>query len=210
MFGPSPQGASTSSPWAKNPFTNRIIISTTDRWGRNAEDALEDQSVPVQRIGLAEIADSPIDWDIAWVDGDLRIDVSEATRHEPRPHQATAIDKVFDGFAASNDRGQLIMACGTGKTFTALKIAERTAAEKGGSARILFAVPSISLLSQTLREWTAQTQLDLRAFAVCSDTKVSRAAEDINTYDVAIPVTTNAAKLVHEMEHRGNKISAGL
>lgn len=186
----------------KNPFTNRIIISTTDRWGRNAEDALEDQSVPVQRIGLAEIADSPIDWDIAWVDGDLRIDVSEATRHEPRPHQATAIDKVFDGFAAGNDRGKLIMACGTGKTFTALKIAERTAAEKGGSARILFAVPSISLLSQTLREWTAQTQFDLRAFAVCSDTKVSRAAEDINTYDVAIPVTTNAAKLVHEMEHR--------
>ncbi|MDX1882710.1 DEAD/DEAH box helicase [Mycolicibacterium sp. 120270] len=186
----------------KNPFTNRIIISTTDRWGRNAEDALEDQSVPVQRIGLAEIADSPIDWDIAWVDGDLRIDVSEATRHEPRPHQATAIDKVSAGFAAGNDRGKLIMACGTGKTFTALKIAERTAAEKGGSARILFAVPSISLLSQTLREWTAQTHLDLRAFAVCSDTKVSRAAEDINTYDVAIPVTTNAAKLVHEMEHR--------
>lgn len=186
----------------KNPFNNRIIISTTDRWGKNAEDALEDQTIPVQRIGLAEIADSPIDWDIAWVDGDLQIDVSEATRHEPRQHQATAIEKVFAGFAAGNDRGKLIMACGTGKTFTALKIAERTATENGGSARILFAVPSISLLSQTLREWTAQTQLDLRAFAVCSDTKVSRAAEDINTYDVAIPVTTNAATLAHEMEHR--------
>lgn len=186
----------------KNPFTNRIIISTTDRWGKNAEDALEDQTIPVQRIGLAEIADSPIDWDIAWVDGDLQIDVSEATRHEPRPHQATAIEKVFTGFAAGNDRGKLIMACGTGKTFTALKIAERTATENGGSARILFAVPSISLLSQTLREWTAQTQLDLRTFAVCSDTKVSRAAEDIHTYDVAIPVTTNAATLLHEMEHR--------
>ena len=186
----------------KNPFTNRIIISTTDRWGRNAEDALDDQTIPVQRIGLAEIADSPIDWDIAWVDGDLQIDVAEAVRHEPRQHQATAIEKVFAGFAAGNDRGKLIMACGTGKTFTALKIAERTAEESGGNARILFAVPSISLLSQTLREWTAQTQLDLRAFAVCSDTKVSRAAEDINTYDVAIPVTTNAAKLHAEMEHR--------
>lgn len=186
----------------KNPFTNRIIISTTDKWGKNAEDALEGQTIPVQRIGLAEIADSPIDWDVSMVDGDLQIDVSEATRHEPRPHQATAIEKVFDGFAAGNDRGKLIMACGTGKTFTALKIAERAAAENGGSARILFAVPSISLLSQTLREWTAQTQLDLRAFAVCSDTKVSRAAEDINVYDVAIPVTTNAAKLADEMEHR--------
>lgn len=186
----------------KKPFTNRIIISTTDRWGPNAETSLEDQTTPVQRIGLAEIADSPIDWDVSMVDGDLQIDVSEATRHEPRPHQATAIEKVFAGYAAGNDRGKLIMACGTGKTFTALKIAERTAADSGGSARILFAVPSISLLSQTLREWTAQTQLDLRAFAVCSDTKVSRAAEDINTYDVAIPVTTNAAKLTAEMAHR--------
>ena len=186
----------------KEPFTNRIIISTTDRWGPNAEASLENQTKPVQRIGLAEIADSPIDWDVSLVDGDLQFEVAEATRHEPRPHQATAIDKVFNGFADGHDRGKLIMACGTGKTFTALKIAERAAAENGGSARILFAVPSISLLSQTLREWTAQTQLDLRAFAVCSDTRVSRAAEDINVYDVAIPVTTNAAKLAAEMDHR--------
>lgn len=186
----------------KKPFTNRIIISTTDRWGKNAEDALENQSIPVQRIGLAEIADSPIEWSVSMVDGDVQVELAEAVRRGPWPHQATAIDKVFASFAAGNDRGKLIMACGTGKTFTALKIAERTAAENGGSARILFCVPSISLLSQTLREWTAQTQTDLRAFAVCSDTKVSRAAEDIGTYDVAIPVTTDAAALASEMEQR--------
>ncbi len=186
----------------KKPFTNRIIISTTDRWGKNAEEALEDQTLPVQRIGLAEIADSPISWDIAWPQEGLRIELAEALRHEPRQHQAQAIAKVFTGFAAGHARGKLIMACGTGKTFTALKIAERLAAENGGSARILFAVPSISLLSQTLREWSAQTQLDLRAFAVCSDVKVSRAAEDINVHDVAIPVTTSAEKLAAEMAHR--------
>lgn len=186
----------------KAPFTNRIIISTTDKWGRNAEDALDGQQVPVQRIGMAEIADSPIDWDVSLVGEDLHVELAPATRHEPRPHQATAIDKVFAGFAAGYDRGKLIMACGTGKTFTALKIAERTATENGGNARVLFCVPSISLLSQTLREWTAQTQLDLRAFGVCSDTKVSRAAEDINVYDVAIPVTTDAATLAAEMSHR--------
>ncbi|MCF7547150.1 DEAD/DEAH box helicase [Pseudonocardia sp. WMMC193] len=186
----------------KKPFTNRIIISTTDKWGKNAEDALEDQTLPVQRIGLAEIADSPVDWDIAWPAEGLTIELSEARRHEPREHQKQAIDRVFAGFAAGHDRGKLIMACGTGKTFTALKIAERAAAENGGSARILFAVPSISLLSQTLREWTAQTQLDLRAFAVCSDTKVSRAAEDIDTHDVAIPVTTSPERLTQEMAHR--------
>ncbi|RPA65935.1 DEAD/DEAH box helicase [Gordonia oryzae] len=186
----------------KKPFTNRIIISTTDRWGKNAEDTLDDQTIPVQRIGLAEIADSPIDWDVSLVDGEVEVHLAEATRHEPRPHQTTAIEKAFDGFGKGFDRGKLIMACGTGKTFTALKIAERTATENGGNARILFCVPSISLLSQTLREWTAQTQLDLRAFAVCSDTKVSRAAEDISSYDVAVPVTTNAEKLVAEMSHR--------
>ncbi|MBP1054546.1 DEAD/DEAH box helicase [Rhodococcus qingshengii] len=186
----------------KTPFSNRVIISTTDRWGKNAEDALEGQSIPVQRIGMAEIAESPIDWDIAWPQGELQVNLSEAKRHEPRLHQQTAIDAVFAGFEAGNDRGKLIMACGTGKTFTALKIAERAALENGGNARILFAVPSISLLSQTLREWTAQTQLDLRAFAVCSDTKVSRSAEDFNIHDVAIPVTTDPVKLAEEMAHR--------
>ncbi|OZF50681.1 DEAD/DEAH box helicase [Rhodococcus sp. 14-2470-1a] len=186
----------------KGSFKNRVIISTTDKWGKNAEDAIEDQQIPVQRIGLAEIAESPIDWDIAWPNQRLQVELSPAVRHEPRPHQQQAIDAVFDGFAAGNDRGKLIMACGTGKTFTALKIAERTAAENGGSARILFAVPSISLLSQTLREWTAQTQTDIRAFAVCSDTKVSRAAEDVSVVDVAIPVTTDGATLAQHMEYR--------
>ncbi|MEU4060330.1 DEAD/DEAH box helicase [Rhodococcus qingshengii] len=186
----------------KTPFSNRVIISTTDRWGKNAEEALEGQSIPVQRIGLAEIAESPIDWDIAWPQGELQVNLSEAKRHEPRLHQQSAIDAVFAGFEKGSDRGKLIMACGTGKTFTALKIAERAALENGGNARILFAVPSISLLSQTLREWTAQTQLDLRAFAVCSDTKVSRSAEDFNIHDVAIPVTTDPVKLAEEMAHR--------
>lgn len=189
-------------------FTNRVIISTTDRWGVHAEAAINDQTIPVQRIGLAEIAESPIDWTIARPDGDLAVELSEAVRNEPRPHQVEAIDAVFGGFAAGNDRGKLIMACGTGKTFTALKIAERTAEDAGGSARILFAVPSISLLSQTLREWTAQTRLDIRAFAVCSDTKVSRSAEDYSTVDVAIPVTTDPDTLAGHMAHR--KRSKGL
>ncbi len=186
----------------KTPFTNRVIISTTDRWGKNAEDAIDGQTIPVQRIGMAEIADSPIDWDVAWPAGELEVNLTPAKRHQPRPHQEQAIDAVQRGFAAGNDRGKLIMACGTGKTFTALKIAERTAAEAGGSARILFLVPSISLLSQTLREWTAQCELDLRAFAVCSDTKVSRSAEDFNVHDVPIPVTTNPVVLAAEMAHR--------
>ena len=188
----------------KKPFTNRVIISTTDKWGKNAEDSLGDQHTPVQRIGMADIAESPIDWDIAWPQGDLTVELSPAEKNHPRPHQVEAIQAAMDGFAVGNDRGKLIMACGTGKTFTALKIAEAVAAENGGSARILFLVPSISLLSQTLREWTAQSELDMRAFGVCSDTKVGklRNIEDFNVYDVPVPVTTDPAKLRDEMEHR--------
>lgn len=191
----------------KHGFTNRIIISTTDRWGRNAEDAIQDQQIPVERIGLAEIAEAPIDWDLAWPGDDLRVTITPAKRYSPRPHQQTAIDKVMAGFT-TGDRGQLIMACGTGKTFTALKLTETLADTLGGSARVLFLVPSISLLSQTLREWTAQSALDMRSFAVCSDTKVSRAAEDITTVDIPIPVTTDPARLLEGMEYA--KRAAGL
>lgn len=188
----------------KKPFTNRVIISTTDKWGKNAEDALGDQHIAVQRIGMADIAESPIDWDIAWPQGELSVELSPAEKNHPRPHQVEAIQAVMNGFAVGNDRGKLIMACGTGKTFTALKIAEAVATENGGSARILFLVPSISLLSQTLREWTAQSALDMRAFGVCSDTKVGklRNIEDFNVYDVPVPVTTDPTKLREEMEHR--------
>lgn len=64
----------------KKPFTNRVIVSTTDKWGKNAEEALEGQTIPVQRIGLAEIADSPVDWDVAWPPEGLQIKLSEAKR----------------------------------------------------------------------------------------------------------------------------------
>ena len=185
----------------QKPFKHRLLISTTDRWGKHAEDACENQQPPVQRIGLADIAESPIDWAFAGPDMTLEVDLKPAPKHEPRPHQQEAIDKVFAGFA-EHDRGKLIMACGTGKTFTALKIAERTVEENGGAAKVLFLVPSISLLSQTLREWTAQCQQDLRSFAVCSDTKVSRAVEDINPHDIPLPATTDPETLIAQTQHR--------
>ena len=185
----------------KHPFAHRLIISTTDKWGPNAEDAVDNQQIPVQRIGLADIAEAPIDWSFAGPAESLDLDLSPAPKRDPWPHQRVAIEEVIAGFS-DHDRGKLIMACGTGKTFTALKICERIAETLGGTAKVLFLVPSISLLSQTLREWTAQCQTDLRSFAVCSDTKVSRAVEDINPYDVPLPATTDAATLVAQMQHR--------
>lgn len=184
-------------------FANRLIISTTDRWSSNAEAALENQIIPTNRIGLASIAESPVDWDLAFPGSEMQIHLTKRETFEPRPHQQTAIENAIKGFETHN-RGQLIMACGTGKTFTALRLAERVANNNGGRARVLFLVPSISLLSQTLKEWTAQAQMDLRSYAVCSDNKVSKKAEDIASYDLEVPVSTEG-KSIAERFSRGKR-----
>jgi predicted helicase len=195
----------------KAPFTSRLIISTTDRWGKNAEDALLHQQIPVSRIGMAELEQSTIRWeDLVWPAApDAQISLPLAPKHELREHQTEALEDVFGGFK-SHDRGKLIMACGTGKTFTALKIAEQLAAQRGCHTSVLFLVPSISLLSQALREWTAQCQTPLRCFAVCSDTKVGKRSEseDIRVHDLAFPATTDPYRLLAQMRH-ASAASAG-
>ena len=171
-------------------FVHRYIISTTDKWSKNAEEALENQQIPTSRIGFSDIAESPVNWDVVFPGSEMQVHLTRRETFEPRPHQQQAIENVMAGFN-THDRGKLIMACGTGKTFTALRLAEQVAEQNGGRARVLFLVPSIALLAQTLREWTAQARLDLRSFAVCSDNKASRQAEDIAAYDLEVPVSTN-------------------
>ncbi|MDO5032430.1 DEAD/DEAH box helicase [Corynebacterium sp.] len=180
-------------------FGSRLIISTTDRWSSHAEEALANQIIPTNRIGMATLGESPIDWDVAFPGSEIQINLTLRKTFEPRPHQQEAIEKAIEGFK-THDRGKLIMACGTGKTFTALRLAERVAEEQGGKARVLFLVPSISLLSQTLKEWTAQGRLDMRSFAVCSDTKVSKKAEDIAVYDLEVPVSTTGKDIARRFE----------
>jgi predicted helicase len=101
-----------------------------------------------------------------------------------------------------NNRGKLIMACGTGKTFTALKVAERFA-EMEGHARVLFLVPSLALMSQSLKEWSDETEQPMHAYAVCSDVKVGRQKNsdltDVAIHDLQIPATTDGKTLVEAM-----------
>jgi predicted helicase len=176
----------------KDGFTQRIIISTTDKWNLHAEDSLQGQQVPVRRIGLADLEASPIDWDaFDWAKPeDLPVSTEKKVL---RAHQVRAVADVTAGFETS-DRGKLIMACGTGKTFTSLRLAEQLA---GAGKSVLFLVPSISLLSQTLREWTLEASLPLASIAVCSDKKatVRSKSEDISAVDLALPSTTNVATL---------------
>jgi predicted helicase len=166
-------------------------VSTTDKWNRNAESAIEGQTIPVSRISLADLAESPIDWtEFSLSRPDL---IRLRPKKTPRPHQEEAIAAVIEGYE-TEDRGKMIMACGTGKTFTSLRLAEQVVPEGG---RILFLAPSISLVSQTLREWTAQAHDPIHAFVVCSDSKVGRDEEDLRTHDLAYPATTDSRKLAN-------------
>lgn len=170
-------------------FADRLIVSTTEMWNSNAEQALKDQAKPVRRIGLSELEHSRIDW--RHVDPTApRIELELHEKKQPRPHQVAAIEKVTAGFGET-ERGRLIMACGTGKTFTSLRLAEQNV---GAGGAVLFLVPSISLLSQTVREWVSESQVPIRPLAVCSDAKSTKRSandEDISAVDLALPATTN-------------------
>ena len=145
-----------------------MIISTTNKWSKNAEAALDGQQIPVIRATIYNLENSPIDWDKFSFKNPDHLELKP--KKQIRPHQQTALEKVLAGFK-TGDRGKLIMACGTGKTFTALKIAENFPRENN---LILFLVPSISLLSQTLREWTAESDINFHSIAVCSDVNVGK------------------------------------
>lgn len=170
-------------------FSNRMIVCTTDKWSKHAEDALADQTIPVTRLWFKDLAESPIDW--SQFSLSRLQDIRLKKKKDLREHQNEAIERVVEGFQ-EYDRGKLIMACGTGKTFTALRLAEKTTPENG---KILFLAPSISLVAQTLREWTAEALTPIHAFVVCSDSKVGKDEEDIRTHDLAYPATTDAKKL---------------
>lgn len=170
-------------------FAHRIVVSTTDKWSKHAEDALSNQVISVSRLWFKELAESPIDW------GQFSLsnikDIKLKKKKTPRDHQKEAIASVAAGFSDA-DRGKLIMACGTGKTFAALRMMESQVPTDG---LVLFLAPSISLVAQSLREWTAESVDPFHAFVVCSDSKVGRDEEDISTHDLAYPATTDSRRL---------------
>ena len=174
-------------------FAGGVFVSTTAKWGRNAEDALRNrEDKPVVRWGPEVFEDSSIDWrDFNLVRPRA---LSRRAKKEVREYQRLALVDTLAGFA-DHDRGRLIMACGSGKTFTALRIAERMV---GVGGRVLFLTPSISLLSQSLREWANDSVLPLNQFAVCSDTSAGRPLyddDDVSPFDLPLPATTDAATL---------------
>lgn len=188
----------------KTPFKRRIFVDTTGvQWSSNAEEAILGQQIPVSRIGLTDLRNSNIDWSTYKL-AEPDEAPAKQSRKELRPHQAEAISNVVEGLEAA-DRGTLVMACGTGKTFTSLKLAERLADANGGGLRMMFMVPSLALMSQTLQEWAAECELPFAAWSVCSDTKVNRKKADqsdladIASVDLKTPPTTDAKRLAESL-----------
>ena len=185
----------------KKKFSSRIFISTTNNWSKKASELIENQEIPVIRISLNELEDSDVDWSKIYL-GKLGSEAKKASKII-RSHQKEARESVHKYFK-ENDRGKLIMACGTGKTFTSLKIAENETDKNG---LILFLVPSIALLGQTLREWTNDIDKDTKLFpiCICSDSKISskKSTNDDNitsVVDLALPATTDIEKIVSQLE----------
>ncbi len=182
------------------PFAHRLIVASTDKWGNKVEPALSGQHVPVTIIDLAALEASQIDWTQFNQDKPPVLKESYALK----PHQKKALKLVRQGLA-STDRGKMIMACGTGKTFVSLKIAEQIA---GSGKRVLFMVPSLALLSQTLTEWTQQKSIPMHCFAVCSDAHVGKKRKkdedpiEMLAHELRYPATTTPDRLAVEMAKR--------
>ena len=169
-------------------FVHRWIVSTC-RWGPNAQEAIESLHPGVSHIDFRAYLDQMIQEE----------DAARPVR-PLLPRQADAVDDVVFGLG-NHDRGRLVMACGTGKTFTSLRIAERIVPEGG---RILFAAPTIALVSQARREWLRHTTRPLDSLVVCSDRSAGGRGEDIRRSELECPVSTDPARIAEFLEYAGD------
>ena len=186
-------------------FTKRLFISTTNNWGATARETLENQTPQVSILNFNNLMEANVDW--KKLNNGIFGEQAKGIKKELRQHQKEALEKTEEYFE-SKDRGQLIMACGTGKTFTSLKIAEK---ETNGEGLILFLVPSIALLGQTLREWSNDAEEAINAICICSDPKSSRKTsknsdnDGTSVIDLALPASTNIDNITKQLENIKNK-----
>ena len=183
-------------------FEHCLWISTTNKWGSNAEEAIKNHTPAVSRISLYHLQNSSVEWD-KLMQG-LYGEQSLKPKHKPHEHQKEAIAEAITHYQEQKaDRGKLIMACGTGKTFTSLKIAEKIT---NGEGLVLFLVPSIALLGQTLEEWLYNAEYPISPICICSDPEVSKRKsknEDTDSFsvvDLALPASTDTDVIIKQLE----------
>jgi len=198
-------------------FVQRLWISTTNKWNSMAEQTIRNQNPPVTRLNLIDLENDDVDWNS--LEQGIFGMASRAKPFAIREHQQEAIDQTHAYFKIdeatgqpAHTRGKLIMACGTGKTFTSLRIAEN---ETGGRGLVLFLVPSIALLGQTLRSWLQQALEPMMAVCICSDPQVSKQTEKndndtTSVVDLALPASTDVPSIVKQLQHARRHNAEGL
>ncbi|UFK97551.1 DEAD/DEAH box helicase [Kaistella faecalis] len=191
-------------------FSQCLWISTSNNWTNNATESLKNQRPPVSRINIYDLNQAPVDWEK--LENNITGEQARTKKYPLKDHQKEALTNTHTYFK-ENDRGKLIMACGTGKTFTSLRIAEN---ETSGKGLILFLVPSIALLGQTLNEWSAQAMEKINPICICSDpeiTKKKTKVEDIDTtsvIDLALPASTNVPNIIQQFHRLKSHDNGGM
>lgn len=119
----------------------------------------------------------------------------EKTFFKPKLHQQSAIDECVQWFTEGEEsRGQLILPCGAGKTFTALWIKEELK-----SLKTLVLVPSLALLRQIKNEWSKQRKTKYQYLCVCSERDIDKDNTDsivTHTYEIGGNVTTEPNEIL--------------
>lgn len=180
----------------KSYYSDGIIVYSLDSLSSNADEAINQLSKSVAQIGLSDLRNSQVDWESFIPSRPNEVKVKKVKK--TRPYQNEAIDLTINYFQ-EHDRGQLIMAPGTGKTFTSLKLVEKMAKQTNKETfNVLYLVPSIQLLSQTLIGWNNDTELSMHSFAVTSDRNASKKknADELSAKDIGFPATTDSEKLL--------------
>ena len=178
-------------------FDKMVWVSTSSHWGKNALEATKHQTIQFIPIYANRLQYSGVNWK-ELVEGKQGKEALLAGK-TIRPHQIEALDKAHE-YYKNHDRGKLIMACGTGKTYTSLKIIEN---ETKGKGMVLFMVPSIALLSQGMQNWTTDSEYKIKPVCICSDASASRFEDDDenNLLDMSFPASTNVDTIVKQLKN---------
>lgn len=175
----------------------RLLIATTELLGENAREVIDGQSKPVSLCLLSRLRRAHVSWptSIGELSGDAPLVL------EPRQHQQAALSAIAEWSQSGQDRGQVRMACGTGKTLVAVRAADMLNAEL-----VLVLVPTLPLLRQTAGVWAAQATTMRRTLRVCSD-QTDYGSEQVATVnELGFPATTDPAAIAEFLRGNGPRI----
>ena len=186
-----------------------IVAATTPRFTSDVKREIKRNGCVL--LGLNDFESEGTDW------SEFLPGAPKETRLRPRDDQQQAIDACVEGFK-EHDRGKLVMACGTGKTLTSLRLAEELMSRRdqeepskaGSPFRVLFLAPSIALVSQTLRSWMRQAKEPIQGHAVCSDPSAANGGDtDETVLDMHFPSTTDPQRLAEAVETSETLLAGG-